>query len=495
MTHKMNIMKTKKRIGAILCLLMGMLMIAPSQLIAQNESKQILPVNRIPFYSSSNTAQPGEQSGTTQGTDFWVTFGGNNSHDATKLTLQIKIVASEATTVTYTYGDGTTSNGNLSAGVTIFNPTKDKVFANTAGTSSKSLHIHSEKEVYVYAMNQYAGSTISTDATNILPENALGKDYYHLSYAPSSSSDGYTVIATEDNTVVSENGTEKATLNKGGVYSNYGSTDKTGAHITSDKPIAYFVTNKAATVPTDEDNVSCLFQQLYPTKTWGKTFFVPVIPYEHGLRGIQRVRILASEDGTTITQSGGSIQSGSLTLNAGEFVELSVATKDGCYITSTKPVAVCAYHISHTSAYITSAQPDMAWIPPFEQSVTSMNVVAFALQDTGGNHYAMIVTPTATCNKTTMGANTLTSEWTADKKSGYSFRAEELGSNNVYSISNPNGLVVLVYGEGAVDGKYESYYYPASSGTATIGIDDPEDPGTTPETGKTYLQVNPNTIR
>ncbi|MDR0863782.1 MAG: IgGFc-binding protein [Candidatus Symbiothrix sp.] len=459
-------MKTKIRIGAILCLLMGMLVMEPSQILAQ--------------------------SGTTQGQDFWVTFGGNNIAGASDLTLQIKIVASKATTVTFTYtDDGETKTESIAAGgVNIFNPTKSRVFTNTSGTTSQSLHIHSTEAVSVYAMNQYSGSSIiSTDATNILPENALGKNYYHLSYAPSSK-DGYTVIATKDNTVVSENGTKKATLNKGGVYSNYGAADKTGTHITSNKPIAYFVTNKAAQVPSGGDNVSCLFQQLYPANTWGKTFFVPVIPRESVLRGTQRVRILASEDGTTITQSGGILQQvtggqNSLSpLNAGEFVELLVDTEKGCYISSTKPVAVCSYHISHTSTYIASAQPDMAWIPPFEQSVTSTNAVAFELKETTGNHYAMIVTPTATCNSTKMGTNTLTTGWT-DDKSGYSFRKEELGSNSASSISNPYGLVVLVYGEGSVNGKYESYYYPASSGAAI----------TVPETSKTYLQVNPNKIR
>jgi hypothetical protein len=50
-----NDMKTTMHIGAILCLWMGMLVITPSQLVAQNESTRILPVNRIPFYSTSGT--------------------------------------------------------------------------------------------------------------------------------------------------------------------------------------------------------------------------------------------------------------------------------------------------------------------------------------------------------------------------------------------------------------------------------------------------------
>jgi hypothetical protein len=50
----MKIMKLKTRIGAVLCLLMGMLMMTPSQLVAQNGSSY-LPVNRIPFYPTSGT--------------------------------------------------------------------------------------------------------------------------------------------------------------------------------------------------------------------------------------------------------------------------------------------------------------------------------------------------------------------------------------------------------------------------------------------------------
>jgi hypothetical protein len=285
------------------------------------------------------------QAQTTQGTDFYVSFGSNNSNLSSAVNLQVRIVAIEATKVDFSFTGASQQNitANVAAGsvhtLSLSTDQKAAVYSTTAGLSSKSLYIHSDKPVSVYVLNQY---TATTDATNVLPINSLGTEYYHISYLPlTGRSDGYTIVATEAGTDIFENGTKLTTMNTGQVYSVYKTTDMTGSHITSSKPIALFNTNVQTLIPDNKTgNSDNLYQQMMPVRTWGKRYFVPVTR-----RGTERVRIVASQDGTTITQMGGTLISGSLTnLNKGQFVELEInLAAGGSYIAANKPVGVCSF--------------------------------------------------------------------------------------------------------------------------------------------------------
>jgi hypothetical protein len=113
---------------------------------------------------------------------------------------------------------------------------KDIVYSYQTEKSNKSLHIESDEDISVYAINL---TERSTDATAILPVNSLGVSYYHISYSPVETAyDGYTLVATEDGTNIYENGAYKIKLNKGDVYSQYFEFDATGQHITTNKPVA-----------------------------------------------------------------------------------------------------------------------------------------------------------------------------------------------------------------------------------------------------------------
>jgi hypothetical protein len=206
---------------------------------------------------------------TTMGTDFWLAFGKNRNKTALEVNLQIRVVATKATKVTYTFTyTGSQETREIAAGEVntfVLSPAQRALVyqpSQGGGTSSAfssklSLHIESTEPVSVFALNQ---SQCWTDATNLLPVNALGKDYYHISYAPSlyedvstnSKYDGYTIVATEDNTTVSANGTVLNTtpLAKGHVFHVYEyNTDMTGAHITANYPIVLFSSNVCAQVP------------------------------------------------------------------------------------------------------------------------------------------------------------------------------------------------------------------------------------------------------
>jgi hypothetical protein len=268
--------------------------------------------------------------------------------------------------------------------------------------------------------------------------------------------------------VITKEGGSKITLKKGEVYSSYESTNATGAHLTSTKPVAYFVTNAGTQIPNGIASVDYLYQQMSPVSTWGKTFFVPVTHREKEL-----VRVLASENNTKIKQNGDASKNASLTLNKGQFVELEISlTGGGCYITSDKPVAVCTYMygLAYSGLAVYKGDPSITWVPPVEQFVTHTLIAPFATNENTSidDHYALIITPDTSKNKTTMaiGSNTPGSlaggTWTKGKGTGagYSFYTLKLtNTNKSYFFSNPDGMMVLGYGIGAA----ESYYYLAAS--------------------------------
>ncbi|MDR1347843.1 MAG: gliding motility-associated C-terminal domain-containing protein [Prevotellaceae bacterium] len=418
----------------------------------------------------------------TQGTDFWLSFGKNSSHSYINVDLQVRIVTSDAATVKLTYTfDNTEINVNISAGSVYtysFTETERlKLYSDATGTTGKSLHIESDVPVSVYALNQHSASA---DATNVLPVGALGTDYYHISYRSLPYQyNGYIVIATENNTGIYEDGILQDILQKGQVYSSFErivgvGLDLTGQHITSNKPIAYFVTTSSVQIPLSTGAADCFYEQLVPVNKWGNNFLVPVTH-----RGVERIRIIASQDGTVITQTGGVIKTdnggysqNSLNLNRGQFVELEASlTGCGCYISSNKPVGVCTYLTGKDYLpllTVNTGDPAIAWVPPVEQSINGTLIAPFVPdgQTYMDEHYALIVTPTASKNLTTVatGTNPATAltggSWCDNAASGLSFYSLPLVNlSDAYYISNPHGLTVMGYGIGFA----ESYYYLAGA--------------------------------
>ncbi|MCL2133606.1 MAG: gliding motility-associated C-terminal domain-containing protein, partial [Bacteroidales bacterium] len=418
----------------------------------------------------------------TKGTDFWLTFG-RNAYIFSPI-LQLRIVGSDqpATgTIYYTYL-GTSTTFSIAVGEVftheLSDPQKQAAYNNfTASTTTNySIHITSSAPVTAYAINIYSATT---DASNILPITALGQDYYQISYTPLSSRfDAYAVVATQDNTQVFHNGALTATLHTGQVYYRTSSSDMTGVHVTTDKPVAFFAVNHGPNIPAGYSGADCLFQQLAPVNTWGKNFFIPV-----SWRGKDRVRVMVSQNGTNISQTGGTLVSATgsqmtLTgLSAGEWVELDVSlTNNGCYIQADKPVGVCAYltgtRYNHSSDNL--SDPAQAWVPAIEQSVNTALIAPFMPSGASNlnAHYALLITAAVTQDNTTVAiggaapAALSGGQW-YDHSSGYSFYSMPLSSSTAsYFFANPAGLVVMGYGTGTA----ESYYYLASSAMRDLDI-------------------------
>lgn len=414
---------------------------------------------------------------TTQGKDFWLTFGKNSTYSAADCAYQIRVVATKATMVTLTYTNtGSIVKQNLAAGEVhtfVLDATARGNVNNTVtGTTNKSVRIQATEDITVYALNQRSATT---DATNVLPVSNWGESYFHMTYI--GVDDGYLVIAAENDTKVYDNGVLAATINQGQVYSRYhGATDNTGKKITSTKPIAYFVVNSSAEVAKGTSYYDCLFQQMLPVHVWGKRFLVPV---SH--RGKERMRILASQNGTVITQKGGNIQAGlgtgSLNLNAGQFVEMEIYSDSaGCYVSSNKPIAVASFLMGSGTSGLKSkdGDPALAWVPSLEQSVSSNIAMAPFFMPTGTQlnaHYALIVAPTTDKGLTSVsiGGSALQGlsggSWKDNTTAQYSYYSMPLtDANATYVFNNDKGLTVMGYGVGSA----ESYYYLAAASSRQL---------------------------
>ncbi|MCL2511577.1 MAG: IgGFc-binding protein, partial [Bacteroidales bacterium] len=420
---------------------------------------------------------------TTEGKDFWVTFGMINNWPMEPLNVDyfymvIRIVGGSAPT------SGTIYFTNLDKEKTfdiapyeIYNYSleNDEKYAvyNTVsgGTTDFSVRITTTNLVSVFALNSIFQSN---DVTNILPVTALGTEYYGISYQwpHPIEHDACAVVATQNNTNLYLNGFFVGILHAGQVYYR-ASHSITGDHISvdTDKPVAFFAQSKAAAIHGNVGGI--LFQQLAPVHTWGKTFFVPAT-----VVGTEYVRIVAAYDNTTITQTGGTIVTGTggestLTgLLAGQFVELEILlSENGCFIEADKPIGVCSYMKSYGMSNPVG-HSSQVWIPALDQSVSQVLMAPFA-QSNIQYHYAIIVASTATRDNTMVtvgGASPVPlsgDSWyahTAGEKemSFYNFPLTNLSTSHIFS--NPAGIIVFGYGiHGPTMSSPSSYYYLAGS--------------------------------
>jgi len=410
----------------------------------------------------------------THGTDFWLTFGRNYVRTINDVDLQIRIAGSnQPATGTITFTNLTGADRVVDFSVHAYqthtynltHAQKAAVYNITTGVNNHSVHIVSDHGISVFALNQ---TISSADATNILPVQVLDKEYYHISYQPSAYLfDAYAIIATQNLTQVYHNGTPVATLNTGDVYYRTSANDMTGTHITADKPVACIAMNQGVEIPSGTPATDHLFQQLVPICSWGKNFFVPVSSRERDI-----VRIVASQNGTIVTQTGGTVLSGNLTLNAGQFVDIRVElTRNGCYIQTNEPVGVCAYltGCAYHPNFLNdpASDPAQVWLPPIEQATDSALIAPFIPDGNTAldTHYALIVTPTVTKDNTKVSIAGGMAEflsggiWYGNPATEMSFYVMPLiDETAAYLYTNSAGIILMAYGTGTA----ESYYYLAS---------------------------------
>ncbi len=334
-----------------------------------------------------------------KGKEFWISYsyhvsmvqGGNP-------VMTLYITSDVATTYTVKiYGGVTIQSGNLSAGQVVSVNIPNTYFIDNEGLfSGRTIHVTTDKNSVVYA---YITRSAVSGATVCLPTPVLGKEYYSMNFTqvanePNANS-YFTIIAVEDNTTVqitpaanTKNGwtagnTYTVNLNKGQIYQVLGVTsgstgvDLTGSLIRSVssgsggcKRIAVFSGSGKISIgcgaPGTSDN---LFQQLYPTTSWGLKYHT-VPSYS---RPTNYYRIIRKTPTTNVYVNGALIPGASF-MN-GVYYEFTNSTSNT--ITASEPVSVAQFFTTQNcSGNASPYDPDMIILNPVEQNINKVTLVS-----------------------------------------------------------------------------------------------------------------------
>lgn len=340
---------------------------------------------------------------TSAGTDFYLTLPDHLCVSSpavcffTPVSDKLIVAAATATTGTVTFNGVSTPFSVAASGETVITLDPAVVLTTNDIVAPKAIHVTSQAPVSVYVVSENA---TSADGYLGLPTPGLGTNYYVMSYASS----GYTgsefaLAATQANTTVTITPAVAAAghpagvsytvaLNAGDTYQlqNTGYADMTGSHVTSDKPIAVFGGHRCTDVPSGVGYCDYLVEELTDVSLWGKTFHT--VPFSGRAR--YTVRIMASQNGTTVASIPAGLVTG--TLNAGQYVELTLS--GNAEFTASAPVQVAQYIRGYADDAAGKGDPSMVMVTPAEMSLNSATFGIHGLAGTTGS-YINIVTPTS----------------------------------------------------------------------------------------------------
>jgi hypothetical protein len=418
----------------------------------------------------------------SQGTEFWIAFPKNYNQGNDRIiyiTAEVNSVVDVnitsppfSTTVNVTAGTLSTVNVPLAVDV-----------SSNGIIENKGIHITSDNPVTVYGMSQEGAST---DAYLALPVDAIGTDYYVMSYTKTIGTVQMTIVATEDNTSVTITPTASGggftagvpgnvVMNEGQVFQlRATSGDYTGSRVVSDKPISVFGGNECVNIPVGFTYCDFIVQQMVPTSGWGQSFVtVPLATRTGG----DIFRIMAGENSTDVSINGVVVAN----LNAGDFYETSLASTSYNRITANKPILVGQFSKS-TSADGVTSDPFFALVPPDEQFLN--NYIISAGTPNIPINYLNITSPSANTGSVQVdGATVPGGSWTVIPGTTFS-GAQVPISSGIHTVTSNLPIGLLVYGFGPAD----SYGY--LGGQAFGAVATVSSLSISPETGSAQVNTN-----
>lgn len=412
--------------------------------------------------------------------------------------MDLYITADVNTTVTVAVADGTFSqNYNVVAHEILSVAIPASAFVDQQGVSNKGIHVISQKPVAVYA-HIFAQSV--SGATLLLPVTVMGKDYISINYTQLSNSQTsekkpsystFAVIGTEDNTTVEITPTTyllngeppgkpfTVVLNKGQVYQALANADLTGTRVRtistqagSCKKVALFSGSSKIMIGCNSPSNTSdnLFQQVYPTATWGKNYITAPLKS----RNYDIFRIVLS-DPNTVVKLNGVILTASSFVN-GLYNEFSSSATN--IITADKPIQVVQYAVTqfktmncNDSSY-DIGDPEMIYLNPLEQTLDHVT-----LNSTSNyrilNNFINVVIKTATVPTFQLDGKPYTQFTKVIGNEDYSYAQIDVEAG-VHRIKASDGFNAIAYGFGQA----ESYGYAAGASLKNlnefIALKDPE---------------------
>ncbi|MBS1562440.1 MAG: choice-of-anchor D domain-containing protein [Bacteroidetes bacterium] len=320
------------------------------------------------------------------------------------LILQIFIASDYNATVTIDLPNGSRFIRNVQAN-TVYTETLDPhlMMHVSERPMRQSVFITSDVPVVVYAINTLAAST---DTYIALPMKHLGTEYRAVTrtndfYPPSDASSinqrlvdttqrqaEFMVMAVEDNTMVqytpsspTEGGVAagqmaSVLLQRGECFlvksrkDGRGRGDLTGSLVSSTRPVAFLSGNARVSIPlssTTRISKDHLVEMLPPTSLWGNEH--ATVPFGSGITSGDFIRIVASQDNTTVTFTSAVGTGTAVLANAGDWVEY----RDVRFPTrweSDRPTLVAQFMVSQMYAGSNYADPAMVIVPPVQYFAT-----------------------------------------------------------------------------------------------------------------------------
>ncbi|RZM09895.1 MAG: hypothetical protein EOO88_48890, partial [Pedobacter sp.] len=415
-----------------------------------------------------------------EGTDFWVVFPTHDPSGNSYANITIYVTSKAATEVTVSVPGQPASTQSVLPNVAVpFQIPRSSVYIDSfdAGKvlSSRSIHITvpaGRPKVAVYA-HIFAGHRSA--ATLILPVEALGQKYFSMNYTQGPQNGGSTsknfivLAATEDDTHVvirlqGTSATRRVHLLKAGDVYEYlpsDSQDLTGSVVEIDTTFANSCTKRFAVFSGSTSlriGGSCaqsldpLFQQLYPTTSWGKTYgIVPFINRYYSLR------VVAEEDNTTVE-----VNNQVVSLRAGEFYSAEFLTQP-MFVKANKNVSVAQYALSQACGNISGrgiGDPDMVILNPVEFNIKSVTMFSSSDQDIL-EKYINVFIKTSAVNSFRIDGRAVGGWQRMPSDPTYSYVQFSV-IDNTFRLSANDGFNVIAYGFGDT----ESYAYSAGTNLA-----------------------------
>lgn len=452
----------------------------------------------------------------TEGKDFWVTMMRADSDNPTNLSLTISAkdaanvkVENPHTGYNATFSvaaDGIYRLENLNS-----NDCYVGSYSDVEKASKHALHVTSDQPISLIAAN-YRDK--SFDVAAVLPTSAVRSEYRIMCYTPTAHSDGaqgthFAIVATEDNTVVDITPTvatysghpanvtyQSDTLKQGEVFyvwTGNGSGDSydlsgTKVKAQANKKIAVFNGNPHTNIPNAIRDRDHIYSQAMPIQYWGTQFAimssVTTIDGQTGVwERIDKIRVMALTDGTTIYIDGDSITTIDFASNPKGFYEFDFGAKDQMtnysgdghryfpgsshYIETSCPAAVHQFFTSdrydHSSGKYCNGDPSELWVNPIEQNIDEITFATFQTAQVK-DHFINIVTKKENVSSVTLDGNNLSSRFgPLTGNTAYSFARMSI-TDGTHTLKADSGFIANVYGFG----EKESYAFPAGAHTKDL---------------------------
>ena len=274
------------------------------------------------------------------------------------------------------------------------------------------------------------------------------------------------VRGSSSSVTVTSGGSYTITLNRLQTFLFYSTLDLTGSKVVSNKPIAFFSGHECADVPVGVAACDHLVEQLLPTLTWGRQFYVAS---SLGKTAGEQYKLVTSTTTTTVVcycynLTGGSVSQTFLTTlsGAGRSYEFHIAQNMFCSVQASSPILLVQFAIGAGREPLYYGDPFMMMIPPVEQysnNYTFVTQVGFENAITNTVEEKFFTSEDILLNGNSLNSSNWTEIYCSNQTvCAYGTRVSlNVGTNFIYHRDATARLATFVYGFLRV----VSYGYPA----------------------------------